>query len=370
MVTTSGSRIYLCPRGLVAATPAMREPPAEPDGMPASLPLCGDGPFHFTALDIVARRGAQINRKLRSLGDMWDADVTPELLEAHETLGRLTAPRRRIAGLRMDRPQLMGVINVTPDSFSDGGQFGSADDAIAHGLRLAEEGAAILDIGGESTRPGSEAAPLDEELRRVLPVIEGLAERMDVLISIDTRKAEVARRALEAGAHIVNDISAMTFDRDMLAVAADAGVPVILMHALGDPRTMQDDPRYDDAPTDIYDYLAGRVAALEDAGIAREKIIVDPGIGFGKTLAHNLELMASLAMFHGLGCPVLLGASRKRFIGTLTNEQVAVKRMPGSVGAALAGAAQGVQIIRVHDVRETKAALDVFIAAMSGAAHS
>ncbi len=333
-------------------------------GYPGTLPLCGDGPFDFTAIELITRRGPAVTRRLRPLSDLWDSDVNPALLPVHTILDHLTAPRRRIAGLRIDRPRLMGIVNVTPDSFSDGGQFGSSAVAIAHAFRLAEEGASILDIGGESTRPGSDATPLDEELARVLPVIEALNGKTEALISIDTRKAEVARRALAAGAHMINDITAMTHDPAMIDVAAEAGVPVVLMHALGDPKTMQADPRYDDAPTDIYDYLAGRIAALRAVGILRERIIIDPGIGFGKTPAHNLQLMASLALLHGLGCPVLLGASRKRFIGGLTNEPEASKRMAGSVGAALAGAAQGVQIIRVHDVKETKAALDVFSASM------
>jgi dihydropteroate synthase len=359
-------RSYLRPCGLVPANAASRTVSPDDGGYPGTLPLCGDGPFDFTAIELIVRNGPAVSRRLRPLSDLWDSDVNPALLPVHTILDRLTSPRRRIAGLRMDRPQLMGIVNVTPDSFSDGGQFTSSAQAIEHALQLAADGAAILDIGGESTRPGSEAIALNEELARVLPVIEALSERTEALISIDTRKAEVARQALAAGAHIINDITAMTYDPAMVEVAADAGVPVVLMHALGDPKTMQSDPRYDDAPTDIYDYLAGRITALTDAGVLRERIIVDPGIGFGKTAAHNLQLMGSLALFHGLGCPVLLGASRKRFIGGLMNEPEAARRMPGSIGAALAGAAQGVQIIRVHDVRETKAALDVYRACLTG----
>ena len=360
-------RIYLRPCGLVPASAGLRAGPRTGDLFPGTLPLCGDGLFDFTAIELISRRGASVSRRLRPLGDLWDADVNPALFPLHECLDRLTAPRRRIAGLRVDRPQLMGIVNVTPDSFSDGGQFATSADAVAHGLRLIDEGASLIDVGGESTRPGSDETPLDTELARVLPVIEGLANKSDALISIDTRKAEVARRALAAGAHMVNDITGMTHDPDMIGLAAEAGVPVVLMHALGDPKTMQDDPRYDDAPTDIYDYLGARIAALEAAGIRRERIIIDPGIGFGKTAVHNLQLIGSLALLHGLGCPLLLGASRKRFIGTLTQEPVAARRGAGSVGAALAGAAQGAQILRVHDVRETKAALDVFVACLAGA---
>ena len=365
-MTDAPERIYLRPVGLVPASAASRSRALIESDFSGTLPLCGEGPFDFMGVEIITRRGPSTSRRLRVLSDLWDADMSLAFVTAHETLDRLTAVRRRIAGLPMDRPHIMGVVNVTPDSFSDGGQFATRGDAIAHALQLVAEGAALLDIGGESTRPGSEVTPLETELERVLPVIEAIAGKTEALISIDTRKAEVARRALAAGAHIINDISAMTHDPAMLGVAAEAGVPVILMHALGDPKTMQDNPHYDDAPTDIYDYLAGRIAACEAASIRRDRIIVDPGIGFGKTIGHNLQVMASLALFHGLGCPVLLGASRKRFIGVLTNEPVAGQRLAGSIGAALAGAAQGVQIVRVHDVRETKAALDVFMPAMAG----
>ena len=362
--STGAQRSYLRPCGLIPASAATRSIGPDDGGYPGTLPLCGDGPYDFSAIELITRNGPAVSRRLRPLSDLWDSDINPALLPANTILDRLTSPRRRIAGLRMDRPQLMGVVNVTPDSFSDGGQFFSTAAAIEHALQLAEQGAAILDIGGESTRPGSDATLLSDELARVLPVIEALAARSEALISIDTRKAYVARQALAAGAHIINDVTAMTHDPAMIEVAAEAGVPVVLMHALGDPKTMQTDPRYDDAPTDIYDYLAARIEALVEAGVLRERIILDPGIGFGKTMAHNLQLMGSLALFHGLGCPVLLGASRKRFIGTLTHEPEAGKRVAGSVGAALAAAAQGVQIIRVHDVKETKAALDVFAASL------
>jgi len=358
-----GGRSYLRPVGLL---PAMRLQNDQTGGYAGTLPLCGDGPFDFAAIEIITRQGRDIKRRLSTLGELWASDAGLSLQGASDTLARLTSPRRRIAGLTMTGAQLMGVVNVTPDSFSDGGQFGSIAEAVAHGQRLAEDGAAILDIGGESTRPGSSAISTDEELARVLPVIEALAQRTEALISIDTRKAEVARRALAAGAHMLNDTTALTHDPGMMAVAAEAGVPIVLMHALGDPKSMQDDPRYDDAPTDIFDYLAAKIEACVAAGIVRDRIMVDPGIGFGKTIAHNLQLLGSLTLFHGLGCPVLVGASRKRFIGTLTNEPVASKRVAGSIGAALAAASQGIQIIRVHDVRETKAALDVFMTALRG----
>ncbi len=354
-------KVYLRPAGLVPADRSLG--PSDYSGL---LPLCGNGPFDFTALEIIRRDGKAIARKLVALGEVWESGTRADYLEADDVLDRLTRPRRRLAGLDMTRTQIMGVVNVTPDSFSDGGQLADAKAAIAHGLRLAEEGASILDIGGESTRPGSDPTPVEEELRRVIPVIEALAAKTDAVLSVDTRKAEVMRRAADAGASILNDVSALSFDPQALETAADLGLPVILMHALGDPKTMQKDPRYDDVLTDVYDYLEGRIAAAEAAGIARNKLIVDPGIGFGKTLRHNIELMAGLSLFHGLGVPVLLGASRKRWLGTLTDEPVAQDRVIGSVAAALAGASQGVQIVRVHDVKETRQALAVATASATG----
>ena len=354
-------KVYLRPAGLVPAD--RTQGPGTYTGL---LPLCGNGPFDFTALEVIRRDGPEAVRRLVALGEVWESGTRSDYLDADEVLDRLTRPRRRLAGLDLTRTQIMGVVNVTPDSFSDGGRLESAEAAIAHGLRLAGEGASILDIGGESTRPGSDPTPLKEELDRVIPVIEGLAAKTDAVLSIDTRKAEVMRRAADAGARIINDVSALSYDPEAAATAADLGLTVVLMHALGDPKTMQDSPRYDDVLTDVYDYLETRIAVAEAAGIARNRLIVDPGIGFGKTLRHNLELMAGLALFHGLGVPVLLGASRKRWIGTLTDEPVAAQRVIGSAAAALAGAGQGVQIVRVHDVKATRQALAVATAAWFG----
>ncbi len=264
-------------------------------------------------------------------------------------------------GFDWSRPLLMAVLNVTPDSFSDGGRFETVDKAVGQGLAMARDGADIIDIGGESTRPG--AAFVDEatEAGRVVPVIEGLKRAgLAVPISVDTRKAAVARAAIAAGASIFNDVSALTYDPDSLAVAAETGVAVCLMHSPGDLATMQDDPRYDDVLLDIYDHLERRIAACAAAGIARGKIVVDVGIGFGKTLEHNLALLRGMSLFHGLGCPLLLGVSRKRFIGTLAGEPDAARRMPGSIAAALEGLRQGVQIVRVHDMAETAQAVAVW----------
>ena len=274
-----------------------------------------------------------------------------------EVRDRLSAPRPVFGGLAMDRPQVMGILNVTPDSFSDGGRFLAPEAALAQARAMAE-GADVLDIGGESTRPGAAEVPVAEEVERTAPVIAALrAGGLTVPISVDTRKAGVARAALAAGADIVNDVAAMSFDPEMVSVVAGTGAPVILMHSVKTPATMQDDPRYEDVLLDVYDFLKARIAEAEAAGIARDRIMVDPGIGFGKTAAHNLALVHRLSLFHDLGVPVLLGVSRKRFIGTIGREEVAARRMPGSVAVALAGVAQGVQVVRVHDVAETRQAL-------------
>ncbi len=278
-------------------------------------------------------------------------------------LDRLAAPRHAIAGLSMDAPRLMGILNVTPDSFSDGGQFDALETASRQAMKLVADGADILDIGGESTRPGAREVPVAEEIGRVMPVLGAVCGRVPVPISIDTRKSAVAQRALAAGVSIVNDVSGLSFDRQMAETVAENDVAVCLMHAQGTPETMQSDPSYDNVLLDIYDWLEARIEAAVAAGIARSNIIVDPGIGFGKTMRQNLALLRGVALFHGLGCPLMLGTSRKRFVGTLSGEDEAARRMPGSVGTALAGVAKGVQITRIHDVRETRQALALWQAA-------
>lgn len=274
-----------------------------------------------------------------------------------DVLRRLAAPRPDFARLALDRPRLMGILNVTPDSFSDGGRFLSSTAALTQG-RLIAKAAEIVDIGGESTRPGAGEVPIAEEIARTVPVIEALrAGGMRGPISIDTRKAMVAGAALRAGATIVNDVSGLVFDPALGPLVAREGVPVVLMHAQGTPATMQDNPVYGNVLLDVYDALAARIAAAEAMGIDRTKIAIDPGIGFGKTAAHNLLLIRGISLLHGLGCPILLGASRKRFIGSIGGADAASARMPGSLAVALAGIAQGAQITRVHDVVETRQAL-------------
>ena len=259
-------------------------------------------------------------------------------------------------------PRIMGIVNVTPDSFSDGGKFADHDQAIEHGLYLARSGADILDIGGESTRPYSEPVSVRQELERVIPVIKGLATQTDVPLSIDTSKAVVARAAIEAGAQIINDVTGLEGDPDMIRVAIESKVGVCAMHMQGTPQTMQDNPRYEDVVTDIHDYLRQRRDTLVDAGIDLQRICLDPGIGFGKTHEHNLTLLANSYRFLDLGCPILVGHSRKGFIGKLLGDK-SVDRDAGTLALTLWLAQQGVQIIRVHEVERTKQALQVLAGA-------
>jgi dihydropteroate synthase len=265
------------------------------------------------------------------------------------------------------RGVIMGVINVTPDSFSDGGAFRTAQAAIDHGLRLAEEGAEILDVGGESTRPGSEAVPIEEELRRVLPVIEGLAGRTSAALSIDTSKADVARAAMAAGAEIINDVTALRGDEAMAEVAAQTNAGVVLMHMRGTPRTMQNDPHYDDVAREVADFFRERLAAAHAVDIAPDRLAIDPGIGFGKTMEHNLELIASLGAFADLGCPVVLGVSRKSFLAAAAGCEAIADRDAPTVALTGLGRERGARIFRVHAVRPNVAALRVAEAVLAAA---
>jgi dihydropteroate synthase len=257
------------------------------------------------------------------------------------------------------RPLVMGVINATPDSFSDGGHFAHPEAAVMQARKLMAQGADILDIGGESTRPGAELVDTQEELSRVLPILEAIRRECSIAISIDTRKPDVARAAVAAGADCWNDVSALTFAPDSLATAVSLDVPVVLMHAQGDPKTMQQDPQYRDVTGDVLNFLVGRIGQAVQAGLKLSNIIVDPGIGFGKTLEHNLALLRDLPRFVALGRPVLIGASRKRFIAALDQGAEVGERLGGSVAAALFAAQHGAQILRVHDVAETRQALTV-----------
>lgn len=326
---------------------------------PGSLPLAG-GPLHFASCEVIRRAApGKIVRQVVPLSQLTAGLDDRDAKRAESLLARLSAARAPFAGIPMDRPRVMAVINVTPDSFSDGGDRLDSARAVEDGLAMMGAGADLLDVGGESTRPGADPVALEEELRRVVPVVRELAAQ-GAVVSIDTRRAQVMAEALDAGAALVNDVTALAGDPESLPLVARAGVPAVLMHMQGEPGTMQSNPRYDDAALDIFEFLDTRLSACEAHGIPRERLAIDPGIGFGKTLDHNIALLDQLALYHGLGCPQVLGVSRKSFIGRLSGSPEPKERMPGSLAAALAGIDRGVQIVRVHDVAETVQALEVW----------
>lgn len=324
---------------------------------PADLGVTGErlagGWRCFRELDVVFRNDSGGRETFRLSPD----EAIAAGLE--DQLAKLTAPRPQFAGLDLDAPKIMGIVNVTPDSFSDGGDHSADRAGLRHAFALAAEGADLVDIGGESTRPGAETVSLEEELARVLPVIKGLSG--EAVISVDTRHSEVMRQACRHGANIINDVTALEGEAGSLTTAAETGLPVMLMHMQGEPQTMQARPSYQDVTLDILGYLTQRIEACEAAGIPHSRICIDPGIGFGKTLDHNLQLLRELRFFHSLGCPVLLGASRKSFIDKLCPGTAPKDRLPGSLAAAMMAVEQGVQFIRVHDVAATRQAVTVMM---------
>jgi dihydropteroate synthase len=330
-----------------------------------ALPLAG-GRAAFTACEVWLRTGERIERTILPVGELeaWSRRAGAEAEAAiARRLQRLTRPALT-SGLPGQPPLIMGVVNVTPDSFSDGGRFLDPERAIAEGLAQRAVGADIVDVGGESTRPGATETSAADEIRRVVPVIEALA-KSGILVSVDSRKAEVMRAAIAAGAGMINDISALRHDPDSLRVAGASGLPVILMHSQGEPATMQREPSYACAPLDVFDHLEQRIEAWVEDGFARERLLIDPGIGFGKTVAHNIEILSRLGLYLGLGRPLLLGVSRKSFIARLGGEAPPSERLPGSLAAALAGLAQGAAVLRVHDVAATRQALRIWQALCS-----
>lgn len=340
------------PLGLIAGPAAFHAV-----GQGVALPLQG-GSLAFTLARLIEGGSSLAVLQVAAVPEDWQ-----------DALHALALKPAGFAGLETDRPMVMGVVNVTPDSFSDGGLHADPVRAIEAGHAMLEAGADLLDIGGESTRPGAEPVTAEEEQARILPVIRELAKAATV--SVDTRHAATMRAALEAGAEIVNDVSALRHDPEAVRVIARAEAPVILMHMLGDdPRRMQDDPRYDDVALDVARFLRDRVETAEALGIPRSRICVDPGLGFGKTVAQNVELLDRLPLLAGIGCRILLGASRKRFLGRLAGAPVAGRRLAPSIAAALAGAMRGAAILRVHDVAETAQALAVWRATLEGAPES
>jgi dihydropteroate synthase len=331
-----------------------------PFGHDGKVARLAGGMSWFAAVELIRIEGHKRTSTelvpVQGIEDRFDEDLAAQWRA-------LTSPRLPLQlgdrTIRLDQPQVMGIVNATPDSFSDGGQFADAAAAAEAGAQMAAEGAAIVDVGGESTRPGAKLVWEGDEIERVVPVIRQLASG-GAAVSADTRKADVMTAAIEAGARMINDVSALTYDDRSAGVIAASGVQVVLMHHQGPPETMQQDPRYDDVLVEVYLWLEQRIAAAEEAGIKRERIIVDPGFGFGKNVGHNLELVNGLALLHSLGCPVVLGASRKRTIGALSGEAPADRRLGGSVAFALKAVEQGVQVLRVHDVFETVQALRVW----------
>lgn len=347
-------RVYLRPTGFVDA----------PFGLDGKVERLAGGLLWFAAVEVIVMDGtSRISSDLVAVEAMGEA-LNRLTEDARRAWINLTTPRPPMALgeriLRLDQPQVAGIVNATPDSFSDGGAYADAEAAADAGHEMAAAGAALIDVGGESTRPGAAPVWEGDEVKRVLPVVERLA-RAGTAVSIDTRKAAVMEAAVGAGAALVNDVSALTWDDRAAEIVARAGCPIVLMHHQGNPETMQQSPSYGRPVLfEVYDWLEGRIEAAVAAGVDRAKIIVDPGIGFGKTVQHNLHVMNGLTLLHALGCPIMLGASRKRMIGALAGEAPADRRLAGSLALALKGADQGVQLLRVHDVPETVQALRVW----------
>jgi dihydropteroate synthase len=358
MTIPADHRLYFRPTAFV-------DTPFGCDGQVARLV---GGLVWFSAYEVISVAGGRrVESKLvpvDRIEAMIDALPADQAMEARTTIARITTARAPLKlGERiipLDQPQIMAILNMTPDSFSDGGRHSDDAKAAAQaGLAMAAAGAAIIDVGGESTRPGATTVWEDDEISRVEPVVRGLAVG-GAVVSIDSRKASVMAAAIAAGAGIVNDVSALSYDDRAASLVAEAGCPVVLMHHQGDPQTMQQRAHYGDVLIEVYDWLEDRIAFAERAGIPRDRIIVDPGIGFGKTLRHNLQLLNGLSLFHGLGCPLLLGASRKRIIGALSNEAPADQRLGGSIALALHGAQMGAQLLRVHDAADSVQAIRVW----------
>jgi len=331
-----------------------------PFGHDGKLARLAGGMNWFAAAELIKiegrKRGSAELVPVAGIEDRFDEDMAGQWAALTSSRPALQLGERTI---RLDQPQVMGILNVTPDSFSDGGLFADSIAAAEAGADMARDGAAIVDVGGESTRPGAKTVWEGDEIEQVVPVIRQLAAG-GTAVSADTRKADVMTAALEAGARMINDVSALTYDDRSAGVIAASSAPVVLMHHQGAPETMQENPRYDDVLVEVYLWLEERVRAAEAAGIARGKILIDPGFGFGKNVAHNLELMNGLALFHSLGCPLVVGASRKRTIGALSGEAPVDRRLGGSIAFAIKAAEQGAQLVRVHDVFETVQALRIW----------
>lgn len=353
------SKIYLQPLGILRGCNAFGAVKA------GNARWLAGGPLAFNMVKIIFRQAvARQGEALVSISSLDHyvsglSSFQQEVISAR--LNDICLVRPATKYLNWEQPLLQGIVNVTPDSFSDGGQYLCHEQAIAHARALVLAGADIIDIGGESTRPGATIVTVEEEMDRVIPVIEGLSD-ISVPISIDSRNSQVMERALMAGASMINDVSALSHDDRAMDYVVAVGCPIILMHAQNNPDNMQKNPEYDDVLLDVYDYLEKRLEICQNAGMDREHIIIDPGIGFGKTLEHNMALMNGLSLFHGLGVPLLLGVSRKSFIGHITGDKSPEERLAGSLAFGQMAYDQGVQILRVHDVRESRQARDIWVA--------
>jgi dihydropteroate synthase len=357
MTPSSTAKLYFRPTALIDA----------PFGLDGQFARLAGGMQFFSAWEVLAVDGGVRSGKALIPIDRIEAFLETLSAEqanaARQTIARTTSPRAPLTlgerTIRLDQPQVMGILNMTPDSFSGGSDHLSDPAAAAsQAVAMCAAGAAIIDIGGESTRPGATTVWEQDEVARVIPVIEAL-RHSGTAISLDTRKGAVMAAGLAAGAHLINDVSALLFDDQALGIVAASTAPIVLMHFPGTPSDPHARAEYHDPLIEVYDWLSDRIDAVVAGGIARDRIIVDPGIGFGKAVAANLAILNGLALFHGLGCPILLGASRKRLIGALSNEAPVEQRLGGSIALALKGAEQGVQIIRVHDVAETVQALHI-----------
>ena len=357
MTPSATSTLYFRPTAFIDA----------PFGLDGQFARLAGGMQFFSAWDVIAVDGCVRSGKwlipIDRIEGFIAALTEEQAASARQTIARATSPRAPLTlgerTIRLDQPQVMGILNMTPDSFSGGSDHLSDPAAAAsQAVAMSAAGAAIIDIGGESTRPGAQAVWEQDEIARVVPVIEAL-RHSGTAISLDTRKGAVMTAGLAAGAHMINDVSALLFDDQALGIVAPSTAPIVLMHFPGTPNDPHARASYSDPLIEVYDWLSDRIDAVVAGGIARERIIVDPGIGFGKAVAVNLAILNGLALFHGLGCPILLGASRKRLIGALSNEAPVEQRLGGSIALALKGVEQGAQIIRVHDVPETVQALHI-----------
>ena len=351
------ARLYVTPRALLNGHSAF-----EAVSQRLAWPLAAAaGSLAFSFIEVTALRNRSVKTVLVSRAQYENGQSgVEEGVRTHidAQLVEFMQPRRAFAGHDLTHPLIMGIVNVTPDSFSDGGLFQDTGAAIAHGLSLRDAGAVMIDVGGESTRPGAAPVATEDEIARIVPVVRGLASQ-DVCVSVDTRHSSVMAAAIEAGARIVNDVTALTGDPGSLSIVTDSDVVVVLMHMQGEPQTMQSNPAYAWAPGDVYEFLRGRVEACLKAGVAKERVAIDPGIGFGKNVSHNAEIMDHLSLFHALGCPMTIGASRKSFIARMSKGEAADDRLAGSLAAALHGVGQGAHILRVHDVAESQQALAI-----------